>query len=266
MTDKLVLSDMDDTLIHEEPRFRGRKEGLVGIPGDKCYVSRKAVELIHKIRERVSFSLVTGRRKHWIDVTEDLFHPRFAVIENGGVILENGLFNPEWQRVMEPVTGKFGDYNGPIWEYKKKLGGEGLKTRAEGRYTCFRVYMNESMHLTEEQMRFLERKVESEAAGIGLVAARSGRCIEVIPRAAGKEKAIRFLMDKYGFAAQNIMALGDGKNDKEMLELAGYAACPGNSTQGIKKVVSSNGGYVSNLRGHEGTLDLLNLALLWAGR
>lgn len=68
--------------------------------------------------------------------------------------------------------------------------------------------------------------------------------IEVIPPGASKGKALKTLLRELGIAPENVLALGDGENDIEMIELAGIGVAVGNANELVKKaadhVVASN--------------------------
>lgn len=58
---------------------------------------------------------------------------------------------------------------------------------------------------------------------------------EVLPKQANKGAALLGLAKKLGFAKEEIMAIGDGANDIDMIEAAGESVAMGNATEEIKK-------------------------------
>lgn len=58
--------------------------------------------------------------------------------------------------------------------------------------------------------------------------------IDIMPRDGGKGVGVRMTMERYGLAADEIMAFGDGENDMAMLELAGISVAMGNATEPVK--------------------------------
>jgi Cof subfamily protein (haloacid dehalogenase superfamily) len=68
--------------------------------------------------------------------------------------------------------------------------------------------------------------------------------LEVLPKNGGKANGVRTLIKDLGVAPENIMAIGDGENDIEMLKLAGLGVAMGNAAAEVKaaadEVVSSN--------------------------
>ena len=53
---------------------------------------------------------------------------------------------------------------------------------------------------------------------------------------ASKTKAIQFLMNQYGILQQEVIAIGDNYNDKEMIEFAGVGVAMGNAPEEIKLI------------------------------
>lgn len=52
--------------------------------------------------------------------------------------------------------------------------------------------------------------------------------VDILPLGASKGNAIQFICDKLNLAIEDTIAFGDGLNDIEMLETAGYGVCMGN--------------------------------------
>jgi Cof subfamily protein (haloacid dehalogenase superfamily) len=62
----------------------------------------------------------------------------------------------------------------------------------------------------------------------------NGRDMEVLPAGADKGRALALLGVMYGFALDEIAAVGDSDNDLAMLKVAGYPVAMGNATQAVK--------------------------------
>ncbi|RFU63437.1 Cof-type HAD-IIB family hydrolase [Peribacillus glennii] len=59
--------------------------------------------------------------------------------------------------------------------------------------------------------------------------------MDVLPVGGSKAEGIRILIEKAGFAMEDVYAFGDGLNDIEMLETAGTGIAMGNATEAVKK-------------------------------
>lgn len=62
--------------------------------------------------------------------------------------------------------------------------------------------------------------------------------LELLPTGASKGSALKVLLKEMGIAASQVMAIGDGENDLEMLELAGIGVAMGNANDHIKSVAN----------------------------
>ncbi len=68
--------------------------------------------------------------------------------------------------------------------------------------------------------------------------------LELVPEGTSKATGLQELLREYGVRPEEMMAVGDGDNDLEMLQLAGLGVAVANATSGLKQVadatVSSN--------------------------
>jgi len=91
----------------------------------------------------------------------------------------------------------------------------------------------------------------------------SAHAIDIFPNI-GKANALDHLARTFGFDLGQTLAIGDSfHSDLEMLQLAGYAACPANADEGVKEAVRRKGaqGYVSPKPYSEGNADIFHHAL-----
>ena len=66
---------------------------------------------------------------------------------------------------------------------------------------------------------------------------------------ATKGQAVKFLTENVlGLEAQNVMAIGDNFNDKEMLKYAGIGVAMGNAPDGVKAIAD----YITSDVHHDG--------------
>ena len=58
--------------------------------------------------------------------------------------------------------------------------------------------------------------------------------LEVVPRGVNKATAVRALLERWVISAEEIVAIGDGENDAEMLAFAGMGIAMGNGGEAAK--------------------------------
>ncbi|KAK9109062.1 hypothetical protein Sjap_017122 [Stephania japonica] len=62
--------------------------------------------------------------------------------------------------------------------------------------------------------------------------------LEIIPAGTSKGNGVRMLLDHFGATADEVMAIGDGENDIEMLELASFGVALSNGSEQTKAVAN----------------------------
>lgn len=60
--------------------------------------------------------------------------------------------------------------------------------------------------------------------------------IDIIPKQGGKSVGIQKYLDSQGFDRSEVMAFGDGENDKEMLQYVGIGVAMGNASDDVKAI------------------------------
>lgn len=68
--------------------------------------------------------------------------------------------------------------------------------------------------------------------------------LEIVPAGTSKGSGVRMLLDHFGVGADEVMAIGDGENDVEMIELASLGVALSNGSEKTKAVADVIG--VSN--------------------
>lgn len=77
--------------------------------------------------------------------------------------------------------------------------------------------------------------------------------IDVIPKNGGKHKAIEKLIEYYGYTKEEVMAFGDGGNDKSMIEYVGIGVAMGNAVEELKNVAD----YITDTVDNDGIMKAL---------
>jgi Cof subfamily protein (haloacid dehalogenase superfamily) len=77
--------------------------------------------------------------------------------------------------------------------------------------------------------------------------------IEVLPQGASKGAGVARLLEDLGIAWENVLAIGDGENDIEMLQAAGIGVAMGNANE----LVQNTADYVTNSNIEDGVANAL---------
>lgn len=63
--------------------------------------------------------------------------------------------------------------------------------------------------------------------------------VQVLPLGASKGAGVEWLLNKMGYSVGQLMAMGDGENDLEMLEMAGWGVAMNNAGARLKAVADA---------------------------
>jgi Cof subfamily protein (haloacid dehalogenase superfamily) len=72
--------------------------------------------------------------------------------------------------------------------------------------------------------------------------------LEVMNIAASKVNAVKFIIERYGIQPEEVIAIGDNFNDKDMIAFAGTGVAMGNAPDEVKKAAD----YVTDTNNNEG--------------
>lgn len=88
----------------------------------------------------------------------------------------------------------------------------------------------------EKVIALLESDLLLDYAGRLNIYTSKSTYLEIMRLDASKTKAVRFLLQKYGISREEILAIGDNFNDKEMIAFAGTGVAMGNAPDAVKSV------------------------------
>lgn len=73
--------------------------------------------------------------------------------------------------------------------------------------------------------------------GFEVANSKSSANAEINREGVNKGFGIKFLCERYGISLDEVVAIGDGKNDVPMLEIAGLSIAPSNANEVVKEIV-----------------------------
>ena len=83
--------------------------------------------------------------------------------------------------------------------------------------------------------------------------------IEVLPLGASKGRGVQMLLDDLGILPEEMMAIGDGENDLEMLQMAGIGIAMGNGRTAVKAIAD----YIVSDNNHSGVAEAIEKFALY---
>jgi hydroxymethylpyrimidine pyrophosphatase-like HAD family hydrolase len=70
--------------------------------------------------------------------------------------------------------------------------------------------------------------------------------VDVIPSTGGKNEGIKMMMRHHGLCREEVMAIGDGDNDEQMVRFAGIGVCMGNGVEKTKQAADYVTDHIDN--------------------
>ena len=233
MRSKVLVTDLDDTLLHNEPE----EIPVLGRSGYR-YMSEKSAELLTEISRIIPVLIATGRNAQSVRrLVRQLDSVRFCgfVLENGLVSrthLDNGntAGKDEWVAVTRML---------PDWE------------RLTGYERCLGMIFPSS--------------VEEPKGVLADVLSRAGKSEYLFYQERHKIFAYPFFPSKlsgvHSLGFEPLIVLGDELNDLDMLQAAPYPATMSSAREEAKECVREKNGYCSSFASHAASEDILTWAI-----
>lgn len=248
---KLVLSDLDNTLIPHKPGegFREAKISDAGLAAIRALLDAGA-----------HFGPVTGRPPSSMAHTfrDEAWTYRTGAYANGQlVIVDNEVIHREWtpaeplQRVSDILDEQpdgflvFFDMegDGPNWSVSRKfrvddVNGEGFlrvsKVLPEVEGPTLKVIIRFQGQTDTVQLRDLLRREVPELDYV--LPAPDGRVIDITPKGYGKGSAVRIMAESLGLSLDEVAVFGDADNDISMLEAVPNSVAVANASEHVAAI------------------------------
>lgn len=220
----LFASDLDQTLIYsrrsmgnniaeedlrEVERFEGKPQS---------YMTKKSQKSLHEIAQENFFLPVTTRTQSQYERVTGIYEgstpPRFAVISNGAVILENGEPIKEWSdRIREQCVSKKTIVEELMPKIEEHFSEEWvLRTREADGWFVYLIIDREKF--PAEKLDFYTKTFRE----IGWAMSLQGRKLYFMPESITKAGAMLYVKERIG--AEFVVAAGDSLLDLDLLESA----------------------------------------------
>ncbi|MCX8173212.1 MAG: phosphoglycolate phosphatase [Thermoplasmata archaeon] len=196
----------------------------------------EAVELLRKLGEHLTVVITSG------NVLPVAFGIRQFIGLNGPVIAENGgvvLYNDEVE-----VLATIDEVERFYIEAKKHINMERIFTD-RWRLTEIALKPDADYEKLLELSRRFSVRIE-----------RTGFAVHIMPENVSKARAMQHICRKLGVKVEECIAVGDGDNDAEMLEIAGFSGAPANASPLAKQKAK----YVARNSYGKGFAEIMEMA------
>ncbi|WDV45595.1 HAD family hydrolase [Clostridiaceae bacterium M8S5] len=210
LIDKQIIKDQDIKVV----------ERLSGEP--ITYMTVKSIDLLKKIKDKLLFVPVTTRTLEQFQRI-DVFKPldlKYAVVANGGIIVENNSINKEWQNIItNKIADKCIDLHDAIKEFEKIKYDNWVKKLRIADELFFYCIVDENKIPQDELDDYIKWINEKN-----WIATRQGRKLYFIPKYVNKGDAVKFIADKENI--NSIAASGDSSLDLAMANVSNRFIVP----------------------------------------
>lgn len=213
-------SDLDNTLIYSYRHDIGNEKVLVELKEGKelSYMTKVSYELLKKVsEEKVLVPLTTRSLEQYsrIDFGSQV-KIKYALVANGGILLENGKINEEWYRETKEIVGYADE------ELKK-----GIEILKKDENICFEIRKVDGLSVftksnePEETMKRLKEVLNTDTVYID----NNGTKVYIFPKKLDKGSSLKRFRDYVG-QKNKFIAAGDSDFDVPMLLAADKGFCP----------------------------------------
>ncbi len=211
-------SDLDNTIIYSYKHDIGSDKKNVEVYQGReiSFITSRTYELLQKVVDRVLFVPTTTRTiEQYERINLGIGMPKYALVCNGGVLLENGKENQEWYEESRAIIL---DSSG---EMRNAL--DFLENDARRKFEL--RYIRELFVFTkccnpEEVVCDLKNHLDTSLADVF----NNGEKVYVLPKNLDKGTAVKRFRKKVG--GDYVFAAGDSEFDVSMLEAADLGIAP----------------------------------------
>lgn len=247
---KLVAIDLDGTLVIDDKKLTNRTIETI----------KKASEKGVKIM--ISSARAFYRLEKYIEALDLKKEGQYTICFNGGMIVENATGNIVFSKNLEEDEVKEIIELGkklevPMMLYAKQMNfvekvPEILANNKIYKGVNFKIekfenndYNKEENHIyriafidKSERIMDIRNKIPKEIEEKYEITSSVPEYIEFVKKGIKKSEAIQSIMKTYQIKQEEVMAMGDGENDIEMLKFAGWGVAMKNAREDVKKVAN----------------------------
>lgn len=263
----IFASDLDQTLIYSE-RSKGDAPAEELEPVELyegryiSFMTRQAIDKLRQLAKLAQFIPVTTRTPEQyarVFGIADAFRPRYAIVSNGGTILENGQTDREWNSIVREAVKTHCAEQTEIFELFQAIAAPHWVKSSRLCDELFYSIVVERDRLPEDEIEALKKQI----APLGWSYSLQGRKIYLVPERVSKGAAIQYVKEK--LQAGYVFAAGDSLLDESLLRAADFAIAPVHGELGRLKGADPHISFTK----HTGALaseELLELILEQAGK
>ena len=231
-----IFTDLDGTLLNDE------KE-----------IGNYTKEVIKKYKNDINIIPTSARSfnriKPYLEELGLLDNFNYTICFNGALIVNNQgveLFSSHISKsTMQELTNLIDKYNIEWMIYTKNELFKRSKIEDINKF----IRDNDTFKLigtsTEEKIDEIRKELSVMNDKLEITTSMSGRLV-IVNKGSAKATAVEKIMARLNIGRENIIAIGDGENDIEMIKNAGYGVAMLNAPEAVKKTARMITKYTNN--------------------
>lgn len=242
MRKRLLVSDMDHTLLDEDSRLSQANLTAIRrhVAGGGLFTvatgrAPAAIRVFPELLPYINLPVVTGNGGQVVDLAA------------GDKVLRSWVLPPEVCPILKEALVRFPEmgavaYHGldgfcsfRVTPYVEGLIAKEKRPALPTTVDTSPMPWNKTL-MTEEHDYLLKVKdwLDPQLPGLGRTVFSEETYLEILPLGVSKGAALSVILEMEGIDPQEVVAVGDAPNDKEMLELAGIGAAVANAAPELK--------------------------------
>ncbi len=261
---KLVVSDLDGTLLGPDHKLSARTVATVQKLVERGYqfmlATGRHYQDVYLIAQQlgVEMNLITSNgarvHSHCGEVLFEDHMPKHLVEQvlaiSSGYEVHRNIYQGDLWLVEEPHEALLAIHHASGFEYEII---EFAKTDLD---YVDKIYFTAA----HERLLELESKLKNQLAGQLHITFTSPEYLEIMNKGVSKGHALHIIKQRRGIDPSQVLALGDGMNDKEMLTVAGHGVVMANASDAVKQALP--GLPIAKSNAEDGVADYLETYLL----
>ncbi|WP_164473127.1 HAD-IIB family hydrolase [Clostridium sp. E02] len=224
----LFHSDLDNTLIYSYKHDIGMSKKCVEIYQDRevSFMTTESMDILKRIQSKIIFVPTTTRTiEQYNRIQMGIANPKYALVCNGGILLNNGLKDSKWYEESLDFA-----------EHAKSEIEKSIQILKQDKNRYFEIRFIEQLFVftkTSEPLKTIQTlrlKLDENKVDIF----QNGEKVYVLPKELNKGRGILRLKKK--LSAAKIIAAGDSAFDIPMLKASDFGFCP----KGLITEINSN--------------------------
>jgi len=208
-------SDLDSTLIYHRKRVKDSSKYVQLTGNEEHFMTKKSWELFQEVKQFIQFVPVTSRTiETYQEIAAGIGFPKFALVCNGGILLEDGKIDREWFEQSKVLAKKFAK---EFSLAEKFLRSQDCVSRVTIEHE-FRLYAS-----SVDAASVMKDLVSQVDLSFAEVYAMDG-FVMIVPKSLTKGQAIKRFRER--FSSEFIIAAGDNLADVSMQQQAEVFVAP----------------------------------------